>query len=378
MENTTRIELEKALAKGIITQAQFEALVAGLSESENNSIVKTPAPVNPTYQISLNILLCFFIITLIVFIGGAFHFVLDYFVGKPAIFATPILCLILFTISGNYFWNKNLKIYANIFYIASFSIIPYVFAGEITQVFYELVYRISYSRNYLEFSWVYIITTLVTVLGGLAYWYFRRSLLLMVPIVFNAWLFSMAILPVLLGQFRRTSSEEYLGVTLCFGLAFIVFSVCQEKKNTQKYLGWLYVFGCFVFYANLHLFMISHQHSQHSSECCILLGVFLVGIGIVYKRRLFTILAWVYLLPYLFRVLAILFYGFLSVPPQDYKKILVFSNSLVFSVPAFFLLVSAILIYVLYDKKPEILEKILPVPIKKMLPKYRRKDDSND
>ncbi len=352
MEDTTRIELEKALAKGIITQAQFEALVVGLSESDNNSIVKTPAPVNPTYQISLNILLCFFIITLIVFISGAVEFLLSYPMGKSSIVVQPILYVILFTISGNYFWNKNLKIYANVFYIASFSIIPYLFADEIIKVFYELVYRISYSRDYLEFSWIPIITQLVVVLGGLTYWYFRRSLLLMVPIVLNTWSLSMKLLPVLLGQFRNTSGEDVLWVDWCFSLAFIVFSVYQEKKNKQKYLGWLYVFGCFVFYANLYLFMISHKHSQHSSEFCILLGVFLVGIGIVYKRRLFTILAWVWLL--------------LNISPY------------LFSVPGFFVLVSAILIYVLYTKHPEILEKILPVSIKKMLPKYRRKDDSND
>jgi hypothetical protein len=346
MEDTTRIELEKALAKRIITQAQFDALVAGLSESDNNSIIKTPASVNPTYRISLNILLCFFIIMLIVFISRAAHFLLDYFVGKSAILAIPIFYFILFTISGNYFWYKNLKVYANIFYIASFSIIPYLFADPIAKVVYEL----SYNRNDSEFSWIYIITTFVTVLGGLIYWYFRRSLLLIVPIVFNTWLLSMAILPILFGQFRNTSSEEFSGVTFCFGLIFIIFSVCQEKKNKQKYLQWLYVFGCFVFYETLYLFRILYKHSD--AFWWIMLGVFLVGMGIAFKRRLFTILAWVWLilniLPYLFSVLGFLFVA------------------------------GVILIYVLYDKKPDKIEKILPLPIKKMFTKSLRKDDSND
>lgn len=277
--------------------------------------------------------------------------------GGKGILAISLAYIALFTTLGTYLWNKaHLKVPGGLFITLAVCMLPLAIYGFQQYTGWWIVEEPGKYEDF--YRWVkggWFTMELGTILGSLiALWYFRFPFLT-VPLFFVLWFMSMDITPLIFGT-EKIEGNEYLWVSLFFGLAILICAYLIDQRTEDDFAFWGYFFGMLAFWGGLSLL---DSDSEVKRFVYLVINVGLILLSVLLQRTVFLIFGAFGVFVYI----ASLFYRY-------------FSESTLF--PFILSLIGVIVVFlgVIYSKKREKIEKAilnsLPEGIVKLLPKSRK------
>jgi hypothetical protein len=273
--------------------------------------------------------------------------------GLSILAATYAFCFVLV---GRYMWNSlNLKIPGGLLFTMAVCMAPLaIFGIEKASSFWLEGDPGSYKGYYdwIKGSWFPM--EIGTIIAGLIALKFARFPFLTAPIAFSLWFMSMDLTPLFFGN-TEFNYQELRWVSLAFGLAVLVVAYVIDRRTSDDFAFWLYLFGLLSFWGGLSL-MESGSEWGKIAYCAINVG--LMFLSVFLHRPVFIVFG------------SLGFFGYLGYLSHE-----VFPDSMAFPFVLTFLGLSIIYLGVKYQKNRQAIElfmiSLIPRHMKWILPQER-------
>ena len=339
-------DFQWAVDDGIITSQQHEKLWQGLLERQSVSS-KFDMP---------HVLYYLGALIVIAAMGWFMTEAWENF-GGGGILIISLIYALCFILAGRTLWfQKQLKVPGGLLFTMAVCMTPLAIYGfERLTGIWPQVDPGSYHGYHVWVKGSWIFMEIGTIATGLIALRFIRFPFLTAPIAFSLWYMSMDLTEIVYGT-ANFGWNERLWVSLWFGLAILVVAYLIDRRTTDDYAFWGYLFGMLAFWGGLS-WMKSDSELSKFFYCMI--NVFLMGLSVFLQRRVFLI----------FGALGI--FGYLG-----YLAFRLFRDSLVFPFALSLLGIFIILLGLKYQKNREKIENIIlssvPDSFKRLLPQYRK------
>lgn len=307
--NFNEKDLLMAQKKGVISAEIFEALLNFLREQElehkqvpgeqqvltesiplpeqNISTTATPAPRRYTLE---NFLYYFGAFIIINTMGWYLGNVWDSF-GHGGLFVLSVVYFLFFTFTGNFLWKKDKKTPGGLLYVCAVSIVPLA-----VWAFESMVGIMPKNYNdYNEFHiWIrsgWILMELATIFAGLAFLKYRKFSFLMLPICYSMWYLSMDIVPLCLGNTGEPTWGMRNFASIVFSLIMLGNALKLDKKTTENYSFWLYLFGAIMLWGAL--LSVIMQYKWNNEFAHFIYALFSFGymiMSVILRQKVFMVL----------------------------------------------------------------------------------------
>ncbi|MEM6521316.1 MAG: DUF2157 domain-containing protein [Cyanobacteria bacterium P01_C01_bin.70] len=277
--------------------------------------------------------------------------------GGSGIFMLASIYVAIFTSAGWHLWfNQELKIPGGLLTTVAVCIVPLAIYGFQRMVgIWPQDDPGSYSNYHVwvKASWFYM--EVGTILAGLLALRWIRFPFITAPIAYTLWYMSMDLTPLIFGKESYTWDER-LWVSFWFGLATIVVAFLIDRRIRRSqgdFAFWLYLSGLMAFWGGM-TFMGPGSEWEGFLYC--LINLFLIGLSILLRRRVFALFGGMGVLRYL-----------------GYLAFSVFQDALLFPIALSFVGVLMILGGVQYQRNYAVweawLHRVLPASLLNLLPK---------
>jgi len=343
--NVSKEDLKWAASEGLLSVNQVEALWKAL-ESRSRT--------RPKFDLA-HVAYYFGALIVISAMGWFMTLAWERF-GGGGIFLISAIYALCFVLAGHTLWYKeNLRVPGGLLFTIAVGMTPLAIYGleRLTGIWPQGdpgVYR-GY-HIWVKGSW--FLMEVGTIVAGLIALMFIRFPFLTAPIAFSLWYMSMDLTPLLFGK-TDFSWNERLWVSLWFGLAVLLVSYLVDRRTTEDYSFWGYLFGMLAFWCGLSLMQTGSEFRKFL-YCLINIGLILLSV--LLDRRVFVV----------FGALGV--FGYLS-----YLAYSVFKDSLIF--PFVLTLLGILVIYlgIKYQRNRELIERsilgVMPDGLRRLLPRAR-------
>jgi hypothetical protein len=278
----TRVVLDEATARGVLSEEQSVALWTFLAERERETPTFKPAHI--LYY--LGGMIAIGAMTLFMTLGW------ERFGGIGLLVISACYSGIALALTEYLLGRKNLAIPAGITAALAVALVPLAIYGAQNAIGLwptgdstKWAYRDFHTR----IDWRWTIMELGTLAAGAtALWRYRLPFLVM-PVAVTLWYMSMDLTPFLFGgDAMDFFSDKGKLVSMWFGLAMtlLAFWVDVRSRQSKDFAFWLYVFGVLAFWGGLTS-MDSNSELGKFLYCCI--NLLLIAIGAALSRRVFAV-----------------------------------------------------------------------------------------
>jgi len=248
--NFNELDLLRAQKEGIISIETFNRLLEFLKASVKNnkiqddSVMKTSPNNKPSKFNIENFLYYFGAFIIISTMGWYLGSVWNNF-GHGGLLLISILYFIIFTVIGNFLWNKDKKTPGGLLYVCAVSVIPLlVWAFEsLVGIMPKDLNKYNDFHIFVRSGW--ILMEIATIFVGFMFLKYRKFPLLTLPVCYSLWYLSMDIVPLCLGQTTEPTWGMRNFATFLFALLMLGYALKSDndKKTSEDYSHWLYIFG---------------------------------------------------------------------------------------------------------------------------------------
>ena len=221
------------------------------------------------------------------------------------------ICFCVFTLTGNFFWNRGRRVAGGVLYTCSISVVP-IFMWAFESVIGIMPQDLSlYSNFHTQVKSGWILMEVSTLAVGYIFMKYRKFPFMVAVISFIAYYLSQDIVPLFFGYtepyidlsiffrddvweaLQQESLMVYYYVRLLFALAMLLVAYKYDKQNTddEDYSFWLYLFGAILCYEaiwsifnRLGWFNSTYGYSAHA-----IIDAIYIGLYLVLKRRVFIL-----------------------------------------------------------------------------------------
>lgn len=278
----TRSVLDDAVAKGLLTKDQGNALWSFLAEREH----ETPAfkPAHILYY--LGGMIAIGAMTLFMTLGW------ERFGGSGLLLIAVCYAAVALGLTEFLLRRKHLALPAGITAVLAVVMVPLaVYGAQHALGFWPAggSSASAYRDYHAHIDWRWLIMELATLAAGaVALWRYRLPFLAM-PVAVTLWYMSMDLAPFLLGgQSSAFFSEQGKFVSTWFGLSMtlLAFWIDVRSRQSKDFAFWLYIFGVLAFWGGLTS-MNSGSELGKFLYCCI--NLLMIAIGAALSRRVFAV-----------------------------------------------------------------------------------------
>ena len=244
------LDLLRAQREGFISVDTFNKLLEFLKSSVKNrknqdSSVMQTSPNKKSSMFNLENFLYYF---------GAFIIIsaMCWYLGSVwnnfrhvGLLLISIMYFIIFTVIGNFLWNKDKKTPGGLLYVCAVSVIPllvWAFESIVGIMPKELD---EYNDFHILVRSGWILMEIATIFVGFMFLKYRKFPLLTLPICYSMWYLSMDIVPLCLGQANEPTWGMRNFATFVFALLMLGYALKldNDRKTSEDYSHWLYIFG---------------------------------------------------------------------------------------------------------------------------------------
>ena len=250
MNNFNELDLLRAQKQGIISLETFNKLleflkVSVVDDKVQDSSVMHMIQKNKTSKFNIeNFLYYFGAFIIISTMGWYLGSVWNNF-GHGGLLLISILYFIIFTVIGNFLWNKDKKTPGGLLYVCAVSVIPLlVWAFEsLVGIMPRDLNKYNDFHIFVRSGWV--LMEIATIFVGFIFLKYRKFPLLTLPICYSLWYLSMDIVPLCLGQTIAPTWGMRNFATFVFALLMLgcALKLDNNRKISEDYSHWLYIFG---------------------------------------------------------------------------------------------------------------------------------------
>jgi hypothetical protein len=353
-----REQLDRAVAAGIITEAQAAAL-ARLWLDENNRIstTTTAPPAVPRGRFDVAHVLWYLGALVVIGAMGVFQTIAWSELGAGALAAIAVAYAVAFTLAGAYLWHRRgLRAPGGLLVTVAVTMAPlaaYAIQSEFDWWGTDAPERYRDLFRYIRGGW--FVPEAATVVASVVALRFFRFPFVLMPAATALWFLSIDVAALIAGGYP---SDWLLRahVSLAFGLATMIAAWLVDLRARADLAFWLHLFGGLTFWCGL-FFPVAWRDGDWAAPA--LLSVALIALSIFLGRRVYLVLGGIGLF---------LFLGHLAIS--------VFSFSLLFPVVLSALGVGVIALGVLYHRRraqvAAWLERTLPPALAALRPPHAR------
>jgi hypothetical protein len=276
--------------------------------------------------------------------------------GGGGIFLIAVAYAACFTLAGYTLWfRQNLQVPGGLLFTIAVWMTPLAIYGLQRRFGLWLQQDPGVYRGYYE--WIkggWFLMEVGTIGAGLVALRFVRFPFLTFPVAFALWFMSMDVTPLLYGQTNITWDQRSW-VSLWFGVGVLVMSYLVDRRMSEDYAFWGYLFGLLAFWGGLSL---TKSESEVTKALYCLINLGLMMLSVLLDRRVFMV----------FGALGIFYY-------LAHLAYQVFKDSLLFPFALSAVGVAIIVLGILYQKNRQRIEAVLlggmPAAVRQHLPMER-------
>lgn len=273
-----RKSLEAAVADGIVSSPQADALWRFLSERQQDTPSFRPSHI--LYY--LGGLVATGALTLFMTLGW------ERFGAAGLLLIALVYCAVAIAITES-LSRRGLRIPAGCIAVLAIATVPLaVYAIQNLLGFWPEDHKYSGYRDYhYRIDWRWILMELATLAAAAIALRRYRFPFLVLPVAVTLWYMSMDLTPFLFGGIAFFSDQAKV-VSLCFGLGMIAFALLVDarSRDTADFAFWLYVFGVMTFWGGLSGL---DSNSEVGKLVYCMLNVAMIAVGAALSRRVFAV-----------------------------------------------------------------------------------------
>lgn len=294
--NFDELDLLRAQKDGIISAETFNKLIQYLKKSSiqktfghNNNVMNNK---NTSSKFTIeNFLYYFGAFIIISTMGWYLGSIWDSF-GHGGLFAVSILYFIIFTITGNFLWNKDKKTPGGLLYVCAVCVVPLIIWAFESLVGIMPKDLSKYNDFHILIRSGWILMEIATIFVGFMFLKYRKFPLLTLPICYSMWYLSMDIVPFCLGQTTDPTWGMRNFATFVFAIIMLGYALKSDnnRNSSEDYSHWLYIFGATMLWGVI--ISILAQFRWDNEFAYFLTAIFNFSymlISILIKRRVFMV-----------------------------------------------------------------------------------------
>jgi hypothetical protein len=296
----SKAELDWAVAQGIITGEQKEALIEALDARQSTE---------PRFDY-VHVAYYFGALVVISAMGWFMTEAWERF-GGLGITLIALGYAAGFLAVGHRLWHRSLRVPGGLLITLAVWMTPLVVYG--IEKHYGLWPQGSPGIFHDYHPWIrasWLVMEAATVLTGALALRFYRFTFLTFPIAFSAWYMSMDLTPLIMGR-DEFDWNERLWVSLVAGLLILLVAYIIDRRTKQDYAFWLYLFGMAAFWGGLSLMKGGDELAKAMYG---LINVVLIALSVLLQRRIFIICGALGILGYLGHLSHVVFKDSLMFP----------------------------------------------------------------
>lgn len=278
----TRVALDEAAAKGVLSAEQSVALWSFLAERER----ETPTFKPPHILYYLGGMIAIGAMTLFMTLGW------ERFGGLGLLVISVCYGVIALVLTEYLLGKTHLATPAGITAALAVALVPLAIYGAQNAVGLWSTgdsTKWAYRDFHTRIDWRWMVMELGTLAAGaIALWRYRLPFLVM-PVAVTLWYMTMDLTPFLFGgDPAHVFSHKGKLVSMWFGLAMalLAFWVDVRSRQSKDFAFWLYIFGVLAFWGGLTS-LDSNSELGKFIYCCI--NLLLIAIGAALSRRVFAV-----------------------------------------------------------------------------------------